>query len=76
MSAHAPRMVQGMLALLRNCPEVSGECVCACVYGCVGMYVHMCVCGHALAKRQYPYIRTYESQFTGVLERSSVCIES
>ena len=53
-----------------------GECVCACVYGCVGMYVHMCVCGHALAKRQYPYIRTYESQFTGVLERSSVCIES
>ena len=24
MSTHASQMVQGMLALLRNCPEVSG----------------------------------------------------
>ena len=73
MSAHAPRMVQGMLALLRNCPEVS---VCAPVCTDVWACTCICVCVHAVAKRQYPYIRTYESQFTGVLERLSVCIES
>ena len=63
-------MVQGMLALLRNCPEVS-VCVCACVYACVSMYVFvyecvsMCVCVYicvcAFSSKETISVHTYHS---------------